>query len=222
MCSSKHGAVLVYSTCSISVFENEDVVNYALRKRHVKLVDTGLSFGTPGFTAFRHYHFHPTMSLTRRYYPHVHNTDGFFVTKFVKVSNEIPKTADDDSEKEEVEEVEKEEKKERKGKKEEKEGGEEERKGEEEEEKGEKKQEKKQGGKPKFGKGPQKGPQKGFQKGPQKGFQKGPQKRFQQKRDQAEGQKGGYEKKDKQERKAIRDKKDGKKRYMKQGGKKQE
>ena len=119
MCSSKHGAVLVYSTCSISVFENEDVVNYALRKRHVKLVDTGLSFGTPGFTAFRHYHFHPTMSLTRRYYPHVHNTDGFFVAKFVKVSNEIPKTADDDSEKEEVEEVEKKEKKERKGKKEE-------------------------------------------------------------------------------------------------------
>ena len=126
MCSSKHGAVLVYSTCSISVFENEDVVNYALRKRHVKLVDTGLSFGTPGFTAFRHYHFHPTMSLTRRYYPHVHNTDGFFVAKFVKVSNEIPKTADDDSEKEEVEEVEKVEKKERKGKKEEKEEGEEE------------------------------------------------------------------------------------------------
>ena len=194
MCSSKHGAVLVYSTCSISVFENEDVVNYALRKRHVKLVDTGLSFGTPGFTAFRHYHFHPTMSLTRRYYPHVHNTDGFFVAKFVKVSNEIPKTADDDSEKEEVEEVEK--------------------------------KEKKQGGKPKFGKGPQKGfqkgSQKGSQKGPQKGFQKGPQKKFQQKRDQAEGQKGGYEKKDKQERKAIRDKKDGKKRYMKQGGKKQE
>ena len=46
-------------------------MNYALRKRHVKLVDTGLPFGTPGFTSFRNYKFHPAMTMTRRYYPHV-------------------------------------------------------------------------------------------------------------------------------------------------------
>lgn len=69
--SAKAGGVVVYSTCSISVYENEAVVNYALRKRHVKLVDTGLSFGTPGFTSFRTYKFHPAMTMTRRYYPHV-------------------------------------------------------------------------------------------------------------------------------------------------------
>ena len=81
------GGVVVYSTCSVTVEENEQVVQYALNKRpNVRLVETGLAFGKEGFTKFRGKRFDPTMSLTRRYYPHTYNVDGFFVAKLRKVA----------------------------------------------------------------------------------------------------------------------------------------
>eukprot|EP01031_Cornospumella_fuschlensis_P029751 gene29751-35924_t len=78
---SSQGGYVVYSTCSVSVEENEMVVQYILDRKYVTLVDTQLAVGKEGLTSYRGRKFHPSLKLTRRFYPHVHNMDGFFVAK---------------------------------------------------------------------------------------------------------------------------------------------
>lgn len=83
--TSKTGGYVIYSTCSVSIEENEQVVQYALTKRpNVKLVETGLTFGVDGFVSYMGKHFDPKMKTTKRFYPHTYNVDGFFVSKFKK------------------------------------------------------------------------------------------------------------------------------------------
>ncbi|TFK76544.1 NOL1/NOP2/sun family putative RNA met [Pluteus cervinus] len=90
---SKTGGYVVYSTCSVTVDENEAVVDYALRKRpNIRLVDTDLEFGREGYTQYRGKVFNSNLKLTRRFYPHVHNMDGFYVAKFKVEKRQKPAT----------------------------------------------------------------------------------------------------------------------------------
>lgn len=86
--SLKVDGVVVYSTCSVMIDEDEMVVDYALRNRNVKLEKIEVSVGEEGLTSFKDKRFHPTMNLTKRFYPHVHNMDGFFVSRLRKLGNE--------------------------------------------------------------------------------------------------------------------------------------
>ena len=83
----KGEGIIVYSTCTISVEENEWVIDYALKHRYVKCIDTGLDIGEKGFVTFREKHFHPSISNTRRIYPHIHEIDGFFIAKLKKYAD---------------------------------------------------------------------------------------------------------------------------------------
>lgn len=90
-CNVKGSGIIVYSTCSIAVEENEWVVDYALKHRYVKCIETGFEIGEPGLTSFREKHFHTTLKNTRRIYPHIHNMDGFYVAKLKKYADGVKK-----------------------------------------------------------------------------------------------------------------------------------
>ena len=83
----KVGGTIVYSTCSIAAEENEGVVDYILKRRFVKIVETGLPVDKEGITKYEDMRFDQRVRLSRRVYPHMHNMDGFFIAKFIKTKD---------------------------------------------------------------------------------------------------------------------------------------
>ncbi|AEA38855.1 nucleolar protein (nucleomorph) [Cryptomonas paramecium] len=89
MCNQKsiNGGTVLYSTCSILVEENECVIEYALNKKRVEILATHLGCGMPGYVNFDKNRFNKNMNKCVRFFPHIHNTDGFFICKLKKLEN---------------------------------------------------------------------------------------------------------------------------------------
>lgn len=72
----KKGGTLVYSTCSITVEENETLIERFLKlKPEFTQVETKPRIGLPGLRG---------QTCSQRLYPHIHECNGFFIAKLVK------------------------------------------------------------------------------------------------------------------------------------------
>lgn len=83
----KPGGVMVYSTCTLNTFENEEVINYAIEKyKDLKLefIDLNLPNIIRGKTNFNNKEYNEELYKTIRIIPNEY-MEGFFIAKLIKL-----------------------------------------------------------------------------------------------------------------------------------------
>ena len=85
--SLKENGILVYSTCSLTPEENEMVIDALLEKYSGKMVLEKIEWGDEAFASIPNtkIKFNKELKKARRFYPHKHETSGFFVAKIRKL-----------------------------------------------------------------------------------------------------------------------------------------
>ncbi len=82
----REGGTLVYSTCTFAPEENEETIQHLFDNRPAELLPIeipGLTM-TNGLTAWQGRDYDPRMAMTKRIFPHFHDTGGFFLAKVRK------------------------------------------------------------------------------------------------------------------------------------------
>jgi len=84
----KPNGTLVYSTCTFSPEENEEVIDFALKNFNVKTEKINLPLKTrDGIEEWQGDKFNPEIKNCRRIYPQDNDTEGFFVARIKKQDN---------------------------------------------------------------------------------------------------------------------------------------
>ncbi|MHC1738430.1 MAG: NOL1/NOP2/sun family putative RNA methylase [Ignavibacteriaceae bacterium] len=84
---AKTGGEIVYSTCTLTVEENEEVINKILDKYPVELLPITLPLKTdPGMVNYEEKSFHPSLGMGVRLNPWEFNSEGFFIAKLRKTA----------------------------------------------------------------------------------------------------------------------------------------
>lgn len=71
------GGTILYSTCTMTLEENELNVKYAVERLGLKLVEQPLFIGSPGIMFNK-------LNGIQRFYPHIHDTPGYFIALLIK------------------------------------------------------------------------------------------------------------------------------------------
>ncbi|MER5174401.1 MAG: RsmB/NOP family class I SAM-dependent RNA methyltransferase [Candidatus Nitrosocosmicus sp.] len=81
----KSGGIMIYCTCSFAPEENEMIIDELVRNNKDGDIEIEpVKYGINGLTEFNNHQFKKELSNTKRLYPHIHNTNGFFIAKLRK------------------------------------------------------------------------------------------------------------------------------------------
>jgi tRNA (cytosine40_48-C5)-methyltransferase len=81
----KSNGIMIYCTCSFAPEENEMIIDDLVKNNKESDIEIEqIKYGINGLTEFNKHRFEKELSKTKRLYPHIHNTNGFFIAKLRK------------------------------------------------------------------------------------------------------------------------------------------